>query len=107
FIISDGSTNRPIINADDLRNYNLRQSEFEEVKVLGDISLKYPSLRRIYAGVLSKTVVVIPASYSIVRTVHGLSAICRSALDSGGASGCEFEFAFSLAPDVSMIDLFQ
>ena len=109
FTVGDGSVTRPIINVNDLKNYNVKQSEFTELKTLGDISQRYPSLNRMYLGVLSKTIVVIPSCYAIVRSTHGAGARCEALLDSAASAvnKCKFQFTFLLAPDVSPIDLLQ
>jgi hypothetical protein len=109
FTISDGTTSRPILNTGDLRDYNQKQSEFTEMKALGDISTRYRSLSRCYLGVLSKTVVVIASRYSLVRSTQGIPAKCEALVDSAasGTSKCKFDFMFLLAPDASPIDLIQ
>jgi hypothetical protein len=110
YTISSGdSPARPIINENDLIGFNLKQSEFTELKIFGDIRQKYPSMSRLYIGSLSKTIIVIPVIYSIVRSVNGLSALCQALLDSasGNDTSCKFEFTFTVAPDVSSIELVQ
>ena len=110
FTISvNGAPERTIINENDLAGFNVKQSEFTELKVLGDIRQKYPSLSRLYQGILSKTIIVIPVTYSMVRSTHGLSAICQALLDSadGSDSKCKFDFTFTLAPDISSIEFLQ
>jgi len=108
-ISSAGSPARPIINQNDLLAFNLKQSEFQQLKTFGDIQQKYPSLSRLYIGTLSKTIVAIPVTYSIIRSSHGLHAICAAVVDSdaGSDSKCKFEFTFIIAPDVSPIQLAQ
>jgi hypothetical protein len=105
--LSTASITRPIIDVNALKNFDIKQSEFKELTTLGDIRQRYPSLSRMYMGVLSKTIIVIPASYSIVRTVHGLNTLCLASLDSGSETKCKFQLSFTLAPDVSYIDLLQ
>jgi hypothetical protein len=109
YTISDGTVTRPILNIDDLRDFNRKQSEFTELKALGDIGARYPSLSRAFVGVLSKTVVVIPARYALMRSSQGLPAKCEALVDSAasGTSKCKFDFMFLLAADVSPIDLIQ
>jgi hypothetical protein len=110
FTISSGDAPaRPIINENDLRGFNLKQSEFTELKIFGDIRQKYPSMSRLYIGSLSKRIIVIPVMYSIVRSVNGLSALCQALLDSasGSDTSCKFEFTFTIAPGVSSIELLQ
>lgn len=110
FIISSGGgAPRPIINVNDLVGFNLKQSEFKELTIFGDIRSKYPSISRLYIGSLSRTIMVIPVIYSLVRSTNGLSALCQALLDSasGSNSSCKFEFTLILAPDVSPIELIQ
>jgi hypothetical protein len=107
-----GSSNapaRPIININDLTGFNVKQSEFTELKIFGDIRQKYPSMSRLYIGSLSKSIIVIPVTYSIVRSVNGLSALCQALVDSGSGSNssCKFQFTFTIAPAVSSIELLQ
>jgi hypothetical protein len=96
-----------IVNVGDLNSFNLSQSQFAELKALGDLSLQYPTLSRAYFGVVSRTIVLIPQRYSIVRTRTGCSATCLARVDSSPASGsqCLFEFSFLIAPEVSQIEL--
>jgi len=106
---SEGTTPRPIISIDDLKSFNLRQSEYKELTALGDVSQRYPSISRLYFGVLSKTIVAIPSRYSIARTINGPSSLCAALLDSGssGISKCKFQFTFLIAPDVSPTEMAQ
>src|SRR5258708_31786526 len=71
--------------------------------------MKYPSFSRLYIGVLSRTIIAIPARYAITRGSTGCAALCQALLDSSptSTSGCRFQFAFSLAPVISPIDLLQ
>ncbi len=109
FLVGDDSTQRPLISRDDLRNFDVRRSQFTALSALGDISERYPTLSRAYVGVLSKTVIVIPARYAITRNTAGLDCECLALVDSAATSGmrCKFEFRFMVAPDVSAIDLLQ
>jgi hypothetical protein len=106
---NDSGVTRPIINQNDLTGFNQPQSEFTELEVFGDIRQKYPSISRLYQGVISRTIMVIPVSYTIVRSTTGLSALCQAVVDSGSGSNDinEFDFTFTLAPDVSPIDMMQ
>jgi hypothetical protein len=100
---------RVIRDANDLKDFSLRQSEFTELKALGDISQKYPSLSRAYLGVLSRTIVVIPRRYSVVRSQVGCAAQCMALVDSAASSDskCQFEFDFTIAPEVSRIEFLR
>lgn len=99
----------PIRDANDLRDFDRSASEFVELKQLGDINASYPSIERAYYGVFSRTVMVIPRRYAIARGASGCAAQCFAVLDSGPASGTrsKFEFDFTLAADISPIELWQ
>jgi hypothetical protein len=109
YLLATNSATRPIIDVEDLRNFNLKQSEFKELGVFGDISQKFPSISRLYLGVLSKTIVVIPTHYAITRTVNGLGTLCQALLDpaDGNQTRCKFVFTFILGPDVSALDMYN
>ena len=109
YTVTENSVQRPIININDLKDFNLRQSEFMELKVLGDISQRYPSLRELYVGTLSRTIVVIPNEYVIVRESNHCDAICIALVDSDAIahSNCKFQFEFLLSPNISAIEFLQ
>ena len=94
------AANQVILGADDLSGFSRRQTQFAEFTELGDLSLKYPTLSRAYFGVISKTIVLIPQCYSIVRSKTGCSATCLARVDSSpsSASQCAFDFTFMIAP---------
>jgi hypothetical protein len=96
-----------ILTTADLGDFNQSQTEFAELKALGNLNFKYPSVSRAYFGVLSRTIVLIPQRYAIVRGKTGCAATCLARVDSSAASGsqCLFELSFTLAPDVSRIEL--
>ena len=101
----DGHT-RPIIDANDLREFATVRSEYRELTSLGDVQAKYPSLRRLYLGQVSGTVVALPMNYGIVHGALGLSAECDSIVDSSSnLTGSRFHFTFTIAPVVDPIDL--
>jgi len=108
-VSTDGGQPRPIRDANDLRDFDRGGSEFVELKQLGALNLKYPSIGRAYYGVLSRSIVVIPNRYAIARSSSGCAAQCFAVVDSGPASvsRSKFEFDFTLAPDVSPIELLQ
>ncbi len=91
----------------DLKDFSLSQTEFAELKAL-DMS-KYPTLSRLYIGVISRTIVVIPQRYSVVRGRSGCAATCYALVDSSAADGsaCKFEFDFTIAPEVSRIEFLK
>ena len=100
-------TSQVILGADDLSSFSQRQTQFVELNELGDLNQKYPTLSRAYFGVLSKTIVLIPQRYAIVRSKTGCAATCLARVDSSSssASQCAFDFSFMIAPEVSSIDL--
>lgn len=106
-VSTDGAQPRPIRDAGDLRDFDRGASEFVELKQLGPINGRYASIARAYYGVLSRSIVVIPARYAIARSSAGCAAQCFAVVDSSPASvsRSKFEFDFTLAPDVSPIDL--
>jgi hypothetical protein len=101
----DGHT-RPIIDANDLSEFATVRSEYRELTSLGDVQAQYPSLRRLYLGQVSGTVVALPVNYGIVHGALGLSAECDSIVDpSSNLTGSRFHFTFTIAPVVDPIDL--
>jgi hypothetical protein len=100
-------SNHVILDADDLKDFTQSQSEFTELKVI-NVS-QYPSLKNLYMGVLSRTIVMIPRRYSVVRSRTGCQALCVAVVDSspGSGSGCKFEFDFTIAPEVSRIEIYK
>ena len=108
-VSTDAIPNRVIRDADDLREFDSSGSEYRELRALGDISQRYPSLRRAYVGSFSRTIVVVPARYSIVRGRSGCAAQCLALVDSAASNGskCKFEFDFTVAPEVSRIEFLQ
>lgn len=109
FTIAGPAGSRPILSGDDLKSFNLPQTEFEELKSLGDLSSRYPSLSRAYLGVVRGEIVVIPQRYTVLRGKDGCAAACMALLDSSpsAASKCKFEFTFNIGPDVNPVDMLQ
>lgn len=106
YTIAAGGPQRSIISVDDLRDYDNKQSEFRELHDLGDISQKYPSIAKLYIGVLSRTIVVVPGRYVIERFGTECAASCQVVLNSASdTGGGKFQFQFLLAPDISPVDL--
>ena len=108
YVVSTATvTNHVIRDANDLKDFSLSQSEFTELKVV-DVS-QYPTLSKLYMGVLSRTIIMIPKRYSIVRGRNGCAALCVAVVDSSPASGsrCKFEFDFTIAPEVSRIEVYK
>lgn len=107
YTISAGAVTRVIANVNDLSHFNTRQSQFSEFTALGDVSQRYPSFDRLYIGALSRTIVVLPARYGIMRSADGTAAVCQALLDNsaGGREACKFQFAFVLGPVISPIEL--
>jgi hypothetical protein len=100
-------SNHVIRDANDLKDFSLSQSEFTELKAI-DVS-QYPTLSKLYMGVLSRTIVMIPKRYSVVRGRAGCAALCVAVVDSSAGSGsrCKFEFDFTIAPEVSRIEVYK
>ena len=107
YTITSDSVTRPIINVHDLKDFDVIQSEFVELLALGDISQKYASLKKLYMGTLSRTIVVVPHEYTIVRKTSNCAAVCLALVDSLSSSSCKFDFEFLLAPKISPIDFLQ
>lgn len=106
-VTTNSTASRVIVSVADLNTFNTSQSQFAELKKLGNINLRYPSLNRAYIGVLSRTIVLIPQRYSIVRSKTGCAATCLARVDSSAASAskCAFEFTFVIAPEVNRLEL--
>jgi hypothetical protein len=103
------SPSRVILSVADLNGFNAPQSQYVELKEMGDINAKYPSISRAYIGVLSRTIVLIPQRYSILRSKSGCSAACLARVDSSpsSTSQCAFEFSFVIGPEINRIELAQ
>jgi hypothetical protein len=100
----DGIT-RPIIDVGDLTDFASARSEYRELTSLGDVQSKFPTVRRLYLGQVSGTVVALPAAYAIVHGADGLDAACDALVDpSSNLTGSRFHFTFTLAPDIDPID---
>ena len=106
-ISTDTVTNHVIRDAHDLSDFSLSQSEFTELKAI-DVS-QYATISKLYMGVLSRTIVMIPRRYSITRGRAGCAALCVAVVDSSSGSGskCKFEFDFTIAPEVSRIEVYK
>ncbi|MFI6041716.1 hypothetical protein ACIA8C_08770 [Nocardia sp. NPDC051321] len=109
FTITADGTTRPIIDSTDLSEFAGVRSEYRELTSLGNVSDRYPTLRRLYFGQVSGTVVAVPAAYGIVRGAKGLASVCDSIVDDspGSRTGCRFHFTFLLAPLADPIELAQ
>jgi hypothetical protein len=106
YLLKKGGESRVVVTTEDLSEFDHRQSEFVELSELGQISDRYPTLRAIYLGRVSGTVIAIPARYGLIRTSDGIAAACDAVLDpSPASSGCRFHLTFGLAPYVSPADL--
>ncbi len=109
YTVTYQSKTKIIINVDDLKDFNIKQSEFTELKTI-DLS-RYPSVQKLYLGTLSGKIVVIPWEYVILREGGRFDATCFARVDtsysSQAASNCKFEFAFTVAPKISPIELNQ
>jgi len=97
---------RPIIDVSDLTDFAAARSEYRELTSLGDVQSRFPTVRRLYLGQVSGTVVALPAAYAIVHGAAGLDAACDALVDpAGDLTGSRFQFTFTLAPAVDPIDL--
>ena len=76
---------RPIIDASDLTGFATARSEFVELTSLGAISDRYPSIRRLYFGLASGRIVIVPQSYGIQRGSKGLAATLHATVDDSRA----------------------
>jgi hypothetical protein len=97
---------RPIIDVSDLTDFAAARSEYRELTSLGDVQSRFPTVRRLYLGQVSGTVVALPAAYGIVHGAAGVDAACDALVDpSSDLTGSRFQFTFTLAPAVDPIDL--
>jgi hypothetical protein len=99
-----GGTTRPIIDVNDLREFDVDRSEFRELTSLGDVQRRYPSLARLYYGQVTGTVIAVPVQYGIVCGSKGCAARLDAVVDPAGLSGSRFHLTFVLAPVVDPID---
>lgn len=106
YTITVGTQTRVIVDVNDLTEFDAQRSEYRELTSLGDVPGKYPSLRTVYFGEVSGTVVAIPASYGVVYGADGCAVSCNALVDTAGssASGCRFQLTFTLAPILDPID---
>jgi hypothetical protein len=107
YTVTSGGTTRAIVNTQDLERFDVVQSEYQELTALGDVASRYPSLRALYIGLVSGTVVAVPAAYGIQRTPLRCAASCDALVDSGSAlsTGCRFHLTFNITPVVDPGDL--
>jgi hypothetical protein len=104
------ATVRPIIDASDLTGFATARSEFVELTSLGSVADRYPSIRRLYFGLASGRVVIVPQSYCIQRGSKGLAATLHATVDDTPgphSSGARFDFTFTLAPAIDPIEYAQ
>ena len=96
---------RPIIDVSDLTDFASARSEYRELTSLGDVQSRFPTVRRLYLGQVSGTVVALPAAYAIAHGTEGVDAACDALVDpSSNLTGSRFHFTFTLAPAVDPID---
>lgn len=107
FTITAGGATRPIVDADDLARFAGPRSEYRELTSLGNVQARYPSLRALYFGQVSGTVVAVPTAYGISCGSTGLAASCDSVVDPspGSSTKCRFHFTFTLTPSADPVDL--
>lgn len=109
YTLTDGDTTRPIVDVNDLQDFQVVRSEFRELTSLGPVSARYPSIRSLYLGQVSGTVIVLPAQYAIVRGSTGCAARCQAVVDDSPTtlSGCRFELTFTMVANIDPADLAQ
>lgn len=109
YTLTDGTTTRPIVDVSDLQDFQVARSEFRELTSLGPVSARYPSIRTLYLGQVSGTVIVLPAQYAIVRGSTGCAARCQAVIDDSPTtlSGCRFELSFTMVANLDPADLAQ
>lgn len=105
FTITASGATRPIIDATDLTQFATPRSEFQELTSL-DLT-RYPTIKHLYIGQVSGTVVAVPLAYGIVRGSSGCAARCDCAVDVSSITGCRFQFTFTLEPVIDPIDIAQ
>ncbi|RJK96378.1 hypothetical protein D5H78_09085 [Vallicoccus soli] len=107
YTLQVGGTTRTIVDEADLAEFRTARSEYVELASLGDVSARFPSVRRVYAGRVTGTVVVVPAEYALVRSAAGCAALCQALVDpqAGGGQGSRFALVLGLAPRVDPVDL--
>lgn len=105
-LTADGVT-RGIVSLEDLSTFHTTQSEYVELTVLGNVAATYPSLRAVYLGQVSGSVIAVPAAYGIARGVNGCAVALDAIVDPSpqSASGCRFQVSATLAPVVDPGDL--
>jgi len=104
-----GAARQVIRDAGDLNNFAQGGSEFRELLALGALGERYPTISKAYVGSISRTIVVIPRHYAMLRTRSGCVASCTALVDStpGSVSQCKFELDFTIAPQVSRVEMAQ
>ncbi|MEU5261360.1 hypothetical protein [Amycolatopsis sp. NPDC021455] len=105
YTVTAGGATATITSAAQLKNFDVRQSEYFEVTALGDIASKYPSFRALYLGSVSGTALAVPAAYGTIRGRDGCAQECDAVLDAGASGGCTFQLSFDLGPVVDPVDL--
>jgi len=107
YTLTDAGATHGIVSAQDLQEFQVDQSEYIELTALGNVAGRYPTLRALYLGQVSGTVVAVPAAYGILRTHAGCGAACDVVVDPSptSAGGCRFHLSFALGPIVDPGDL--
>jgi hypothetical protein len=82
YTIAENGPPRVIVDAEDLRSFGTHQSEYIELRTLSDVTAWFPSISKLYFGVVSRTVVVIPNRYVILRNSGVCAALCNAPVDS-------------------------
>lgn len=105
--LTAGGRSAGIVSAQDLQEFDVHQSEYVELTSLGAVADRYPTLRALYLGQVSGTVLAIPAAYGVVRSQQGCAISCDAVVDTSPTStgGCRFQLTFTVAPLVDAGDL--
>jgi hypothetical protein len=98
---------RPIVNVSDLTSFTSTGTEYVEVASLGDVPARYPSLTSLYLGLVSGTVVAVPAAYGIAHASSGCEMSINAVVDPDSVSGSQFQVSLALAPMIDPCDLAQ
>jgi hypothetical protein len=101
------TTARPIVTVSDLTSFDATGTEYVELASLGDVPARYPSLTSLYLGLVSGTVVAVPAAYGIAHASSGCEMSINAVVDPDSVSGSQFQVSLVLAPMIDPCDLAQ
>lgn len=98
---------RPIVSVSDLTTFTSTGTEYVELASLGDVPARYPSLTSVYLGLVSGTVVAVPAAYGIAHASTGCEMSINAVVDLDSVTGSQFQVSLALAPVIDPCDLAQ